>query len=698
MKLKIIFALCFLSLSFMSKAQIPALVKDIDPGTSFGLLTGITPHYYNGVFVFVAFNTTSGNELWRTDGTSNGTYLIKDINSGTASSYPAGFFEFNGELFFIATTAANGKELWKTNGTTGGTVLVKDILVGSISGLNTFYVVWQHNSSFYFTASSTSTTNIELWKSDGTNAGTSLVKDIYPGTTGSYPSGFIEFNNELYFAATDATNGEELWKTNGSTAGTILVKDIYTGTSSGVTNFVSRWQKNGFMYFIATSGATTDYELWKTDGTNIGTTKLKDINSGTSGSNPTSFYEFDNELFFSADNGIIGRELYKTDGTTIGTVLLKDINPGATGGISSFNVYWLHNGFFYFIAASITNDFELWKSDGTTAGTTKLKDINSGSAGSNCNYFYEFNNQLYFSADNGSIGKELWKTDGTTAGTVLVKDIFPGADDGLVFLSPFWEHNGFFFFAARDLTVNNLEIWKSNGTTAGTTKLKDILPGNSSSTATNFYEFNNQLYFAADDGVNGKEFWKTDGTTAGTVLVKDICVGASNESIPEFFATYNGYMYFTAATSANLDREIWKSDGTTAGTSLVMAIYPGTTGSNPFTFNILNNTYLLFCANSPSAGRELWAFNMAGIANGVEAAPQSINVSVFPNPAKDLLNINASESGLMIQLFDLSGKLMKELISDQNSTKLDVSDYSSGLYFLRCRNKSSIINRKIVLE
>ncbi len=699
MKLKTIFTLFIICLSLINKAQMPYLVKDIEPGTAAGLPTGITPFYYNGVFVFVAFNTTTGDELWRTDGTNAGTYLIHDINPGTASSFPAGFFEFNGELFFIATTASNGKELWKTNGTSAGTVLVKDILVGSSSGVATFSVVWQHNSSFYFRASSTATTNIELWKSDGTTAGTGLVKDIYPGTTGSYPTGFVEFNNELYFGATNNTNGEELWKTDGTTAGTLLVKDIYAGTSDGVTNFISRWQKNGLLYFIATSAATSDTELWKTDGTTAGTTKLKDITPGAQGSSPTAFFEFNNELFFTANDGAIGRELYKTDGTTAGTVLVKNINPSATSGLATFNVYWIHNGFFYFIAESISNDFELWKSDGTTAGTTKLKDINPGSTGSNCSDFYEFNNELYFSANNGSIGKELWKTDGTTAGTVLVKDIFAGVDNGLVNLNPIWVHNGFFFFAARDINVSNLEIWKSDGTTTGTTKLKDIYPGNTSSAATDFYEFNNQLYFAANDGVNGKEFWKTDGTTAGTVMVKDIFPGAvSNESKPEFFATYNGYMYFTAATYGNLDREIWKSDGTNAGTSLVMDIYAGLTGSNPFTFNILNNTYLLFCANSNGLGRELWAFNMAGIANEVNAAAESLNLSVFPNPAKDVLNISASESGLTIQLFDINARLISEIISDQNTTQLNVSNYPAGLYYLRCQNKSTSISRKIIVE
>ncbi len=174
---------CLFMLSFIVKAQVPYLVKDIDVGTSSGLPGAFSPFYYNGVYIFPGFKTTTGNELWRTDGTANGTYQIKDIYAGTTSSVISSFFEFNGELFFSAKTLANGEELWKTNGTTSGTVLVKDIFTGTGDGIGTFNVCWQHNGFFYFVASSAAASNDELWKSDGTTAGTSLVKDINPGAT-----------------------------------------------------------------------------------------------------------------------------------------------------------------------------------------------------------------------------------------------------------------------------------------------------------------------------------------------------------------------------------------------------------------------------------------------------------------------------------------------------------------------------------
>ena len=78
-----------------------------------------------------------------------------------------------------------------------------------------------------------------MWKSDGTEAGTVLVKDINPGSFypgfpyGSFPGDFTEWAESLFFSAIDRTNGRELWKTDGTEAGTVLVKDINPGSSYG---------------------------------------------------------------------------------------------------------------------------------------------------------------------------------------------------------------------------------------------------------------------------------------------------------------------------------------------------------------------------------------------------------------------------------------------------------------------------------
>ena len=139
------------------------------------------------------------------------------------------------------------------------------------------------------------------------------------------------------------------------------------------------------------------------------------------------------------------------------------------------------------------------------------------------------NGTLFFTANDGTTGDELWKSDGTAAGTVLVKDINPGTGGSSpVYLT---NVNGTLFFAANDGT-HGIELWKSDGTAAGTVLVKDIRPGvPAAPTPTNLTNVNGTLFFAANDGTTGVELWKSDGTAAGTVLVKDINPGADGSEL-----------------------------------------------------------------------------------------------------------------------------------------------------------------------
>jgi ELWxxDGT repeat protein len=233
-------------------------------------------------------------------------------------------------------------------------------------------------------------------------------------------------------------------------------------------------------------------------------------------------------------------------------------------------------------------------------GLTLFKDINPGTNGSDPGNFINLNNTLYFTARDATNGYELWKSDGTAAGTVLLKDINLGTNNS----SPqnFFNLNNTLYFAARDAT-NGDELWKSDGTAAGTVLLKDIYPGTNGSSPQSFFNFNNTLYFKAGDATNGGELWKSDGTAAGTVLLKDIYPGIYN-SFSNNFTNLNNTLYFTADDGTNGD-ELWKSDGTAAGTVLLKDIYPGTDASDPSNFFNFNNT-LYFSADDGTNGYELW--------------------------------------------------------------------------------------------
>lgn len=618
-----------------ASAQTPQLVKDIRPGAVGGFEYTFYNGYsaanfsivweHNGFIYFVAIDNssvpngsdpgTNNYELWRSNGTTAGTSILKDINPGPIGSNPQNFKEINGELYFIANDGSHGIELWKTDGSTSGTVMVKDIHPGAKDGFtqtnylsyNTipFLVVWQQGSTFYFIANDSASTasqavgtnNVELWKSDGTAAGTVLVKDINPGQiNSSSPSGFNIVNGTLYFKANDGVNGAELWKTDGSTAGTVLVKDINPGVNSGFEYASSNsynniafnvvWQQGNTFYFVANNystvaGAdTNNIELWKSDGTTSGTVMLKDINPGNAfSSSPNYFNVVNNTLYFSARDAANGIELWKTDGSTVGTVLVKDINPGAKSGFEYANNFgfvslpfipvWQQGSTFYFIAndntsagGTSTHNIELWKSDGTAAGTVMVKDIYTGAAnGSFPSYFNVINNTLFFEAKDATNGTELWKSDGTASGTVLVKDINPGTKSGFEYADnfgftalpfvPVWQQGSTFYFVANDNTAgggtstHNIELWKSDGTTGGTVMVKDINPGvAASSSPDNFNIFNGVLYFRAKTAANGIELWKTDGSSGGTTLVKDINPGAVGGLTTVRYNYYNN-IYFS---------------------------------------------------------------------------------------------------------------------------------------------------------
>src|SRR5262245_18159900 len=255
-----------------------------------------------------------------------------------------------------------------------------------------------------------------------------LLKNVNTGTLGSSPGQIVEVGATIFFSARDNVHGRELWKTDGTAAGTAFVKDIRPGSGSSYPEYLTDF--NGTLFFTANNGMNGT-ELWKSDGTSAGTVLVRDIRPGSVTSNPFNLTVIGTTLFFTANDGVNGAELWKSDGTAAGTVLVKDINPGSAS--SSPYDHTVVKGTLFFTANDGANGRELWKSDGTAAGTVLVKDIRPGNSPygfpltSSPANLTAVGNQLFFSADDGVSGRELWKSDGTAAGTVLVKDIRPGS-------------------------------------------------------------------------------------------------------------------------------------------------------------------------------------------------------------------------------------------------------------------------------
>ena len=171
-----------------------------------------------------------------------------------------------------------------------------------------------------------------------------------------------------------------------------------------------------------------------------------------------------------------------------------------------------------------------------------LADLNLDTVSANIFSSTSIDGTLYFNANDGLNGTELWKSDGTPAGTVLVADIFAGSNGSnpheLVNV------NGTLCFVAND-GVNGFELWKSDGTAAGTVMLKDIAAVSYFSGPKYLTNVNGTLFFMAVDGVSDFELWKSDGTAAGTALVKDIRAGIGNSYAREL-TNVNGTLFFQA--------------------------------------------------------------------------------------------------------------------------------------------------------
>ena len=564
----------------------------------------------SGLF-FIANEGEHGRELWRTDGTSAGTVLVRDVNPGPDAGLDYGLLATDGHVFFAGHDPEHGTEVWVSNGTTAGTSLVSDLTPGPESSLS--YLRGTIGGRALFSGRTAG----EIWITDGSSAGTTLLVDLQSEYLPPYA--FTSVAGGALFVA-QVNSGSVLWRTDGTPAGTQIVDEFPAGNGASPSLLTDLGGKLMFSPFASPTGQFPFRDLWSSDGTNAGTSLVE------------SFYgivevkALGGALYFVAAEGPQTTGLWRTDGTTGRTILIRgDIFPGQLTPA----------GTRLFFEASDSHGRELWVTDGTPAGTRMVRDIRPGSESSFLKMLGALEGRLFFIANDGVHGDELWRSDGTEAGTVLVKEIRPGPegcsfqDSAIAF--------GRIFFGAYDGGPAFL-LWSTDGTEAGTYSAGPFDPhrltasGNllyftdgeasklfrSDGTAAGTrvvheaeeYSLNvlvgssNLLYFIGGD----LELWCSDGTEAGTRVIRDIRpgeAGSMRSVLPPDLGTVGPLAVF-AANDAVHGTELWVSDGSASGTRMLQDIAPGSPSSNPTGFT-RSGDLVYFSADDGETGHELWA-------------------------------------------------------------------------------------------
>jgi ELWxxDGT repeat protein len=431
------------------------MVKDIYAGNHSSSPYAIT-YTGNNTSLFSANDGSSGIELWKTNGTQSGTVLVKNINvTATASSSPdlSKAAYLNNNFYFSATDPVYGQAPYKTNSTTAGTQLIKDIFPGYTSYATDFTsfknsVYFAADSGGYFsiyktngtTAGTTKVFNSgekyaevqgiyagtknlfvfyydptdsisELWATDGTTEGSYKIQDVHV-TLADYGGIFydaVAVNNTIYFSGYDSIHGQELWKATSAIGSAKMVTDIFTGiTGSSPTGMIVF---NDKVCFRATDPTNNAY-IYISDGTKTGTIKLYQGNEPIAHTN--------NNIFFEGYNVATGWELYISDGTIAGTTILKDIDPGTNSSYP--RELTSADSIIYFQGYDDTHGTELWKSDGTKKGTVMVKDLYAGAYGTYPTNLTLVNSKLYFLGNTSTNYNVLFVSNGKGGGTHQVND------------------------------------------------------------------------------------------------------------------------------------------------------------------------------------------------------------------------------------------------------------------------------------
>ena len=295
----------------------------------------------NGILYFNSYDGTHGLELWRSDGTSEGTWLVKDLLPRYSDGLLSDLTKFGEHIYFVGSDGTTeGFGLYKSDGTDVGTTRLKSLPTPPDYYFQVINPKVVCSNLLYFIHNDT------LYRTDGTGDGTFILKD-----TATNP---ICFQNKVFFNS-KASAGDanyQLWQSDGSLAGTQVF-------GSNV-NPLEKEVVGAALFFTTYDSVNQNTDLHRTDGTTI--TPVKSFYSNDAGrvvlNELTAWNE---QLFFIAYDDSSGSNLWKSNGSTDGTVIVKDMIPAASSD-------FLRNltpagAFLYFSANDGVHGEELWRTD-----------------------------------------------------------------------------------------------------------------------------------------------------------------------------------------------------------------------------------------------------------------------------------------------------------------------------------------------
>lgn len=666
------------------------LVKLLNPFGDANIQPYEIVSYQNGV-AFKVTNDDGSATLWTTKGSDADTKVLKNFPTINGKNF-GNLYNASGYLTFEAYSETSGYELWKSNGTQGGTSLISDIFPGTGSSYPYFTTSININTILF--SAKKGSIGVELWKSDGTQAGTVIVKDINNGNSESsiITSGLIANTADgVVFSAYTPAYGSEPYYSDGTTAGTNLISDILPAGSSRPYSFKS--VKNN-VYFLVDSSENGLAAIYMLNGSNKQLVKIFEA--------PANSYRVRNN-YAIADNGIVffqlrhlynydQNDIWRTDGTQAGSFVLKSSNSYAYG--AGYEMVTIGN-IAYFPYADQYYGTELYKSDGTVNGTRIVSDTYAGSYGSFPYSLFNYNGALYFGAADEDGVTYLWKTNGTFVGTKKVAQVrvskpqSDGNSNNVYCIS-----KGLLYFSTADYSESAL--WVTNGTSTGTKIVRTINANIYSNRISNLTDVNGTLYFSADDGIYGNELWASNGSFLGTILVKDISAGAGSTSLSNFCLA-NDKLYFVA------NGALWSSTG--PGNKTKPVSDAGLEGVSLIDNVVAAGSKLFLSGYTGNYGAELYVgdlgtqtFASTNIVTKKITTPAIGTLS--PNPVTDVANIllpNAKKA--VIAISDNLGRIVWKQ-NDIRATQIQISmqKLPAGIYFIKITNEAETQTIKVIKQ